>query len=99
MGIRRVSDPTTSVKNIYQHGRTYGGQKPHDPDYPKLKNNSGLGAIDPKQQQVQDPQDRCASTGDVRKGWLRGMGSTNQMNPNFDPGGSGRRYDRQSKKD
>jgi hypothetical protein len=89
MGIRRLSD--NSVKDVYRLGRTYGGRVPHDPDYPKLKNR-GLGEIDPRQQQTQNPEDRAASTGDVKKAWLLGRA----LPPHFDPGGSGHRYRRRS---
>jgi hypothetical protein len=98
MGIRRITDPTTSVKNIYEHGRTHGDRKPHDRNYPRLKpglGDTGLGKVDPLQERVQNPEDRARTLNDVpEKSWLRG-GSAGAMYPGgVDGGPSGSRYRR-----
>lgn len=76
------------VEGLYRLGRSHPHGPPHDP-YPKLKTQS-YEKPDPKQQAVQNREDRPASHDDVGKNWLRGYGKR----PGFDAGPSGRIFNK-----
>jgi len=76
------------VNDLYHFGRAYPHARPHDADYPKVK-VSDYGEPDPRQYEVQDPEDRPASHDDVGRQWTNGFGPPH---PHFDSGPSGNRY-------
>jgi hypothetical protein len=70
------SDVVNALNSLYSYGRSDGRGRPKSAHgaYKAHDITPACEPPDPRQQEVQNPEDRPASHGDVARNWLRGYG-------------------------